>query len=51
MPHQHIKMPIINPDILIDQYIQIQDTKKKGNQSNTKGKSKKKLMIINTELN
>ena len=42
MPHEHIKMPIINPDILIDQYIQIQDTNKKGKSIKYKGQIKEK---------
>ena len=39
----HIKMPIINPDILIDQYIQIQDTNKKGKSIKYKGQVKEKI--------
>ena len=44
-------MPIINPGILIDQCIQIQDTNKKGKSIKYKGQIKEKLMIMNTELN
>ena len=36
-------MPIINPDILIDQYIQIQDTNKKGKSIKYKGQIKEKI--------
>ena len=44
-------MPIINPDILIDQYVQNQDTNKIGKPIKYKGQIKEKLMIMNTELN
>ena len=36
-------MPIINPDIFIDQYIQIQDTNKKGKSIKYKGQIKEKI--------